>query len=360
MKLHGRRRHRAADAGRRDRRGLRARGARRPHDRHRRQPEAGEADGHRVERHGAGRQPRRRQADAGRLRSGHRRRAPGSRVDGDRLVTAISPVQDVFAADLDDVVARAQQAAGVDRRPVHPRAGDAARSRCRDRAVSGGSGRRVPCVRAIGDPPASGRRRRWPARRCRRRARRAGAVRRAARRTGDRGDRPRLSLRLLARETSSGRFSRAGRHWRVETGSAGRSSTRAKPRTTRSTSCAALARAPSAASFTVLPAIPAMARRALDSASSFRLAGIVTFPRAEELRDVARMMPADRLLIETDAPYLAPVPHRGKAQRAGVRGPGCGGHRRACGRSPPAELRLDGVTEFRSAVLVQMSSVQTA
>ncbi|MEX2009409.1 MAG: TatD family hydrolase [Dongiaceae bacterium] len=42
------------------------------------------------------------------------------------------------------------------------------------------------------------------------------------------------------------------------------------------------------------------------------LSGIVTFKNADELRAIARDLPADRLLIETDAPYLAPVPHRGK------------------------------------------------
>jgi TatD DNase family protein len=40
--------------------------------------------------------------------------------------------------------------------------------------------------------------------------------------------------------------------------------------------------------------------------------GILTFNRAEELREIARDMPADRILVETDAPYLAPVPYRGK------------------------------------------------
>lgn len=40
--------------------------------------------------------------------------------------------------------------------------------------------------------------------------------------------------------------------------------------------------------------------------------GILTFPRSAELRDIARDVPADRLLVETDAPYLAPVPFRGK------------------------------------------------
>ena len=70
----GGRRHRAADARRRHRRSVRAGGARRPDGRHRVQPEAREADGHRVERDGARGQPRRRQADARRLRGAARRR----------------------------------------------------------------------------------------------------------------------------------------------------------------------------------------------------------------------------------------------------------------------------------------------
>jgi TatD DNase family protein len=54
------------------------------------------------------------------------------------------------------------------------------------------------------------------------------------------------------------------------------------------------------------------ARLALDLGFFISLAGIVTFPKSEGLRDVARFVPEDRLLVETDAPYLAPVPHRGK------------------------------------------------
>jgi len=54
-----------------------------------------------------------------------------------------------------------------------------------------------------------------------------------------------------------------------------------------------------------------VARRALDAGYYLSLAGIVTFPRALELQEVARLVPLDRLLIETDSPYLAPVPHRG-------------------------------------------------
>jgi TatD DNase family protein len=42
------------------------------------------------------------------------------------------------------------------------------------------------------------------------------------------------------------------------------------------------------------------------------ISGIVTFRNADALRDIARTIPDDRLLIETDSPYLAPVPHRGK------------------------------------------------
>jgi TatD DNase family protein len=53
------------------------------------------------------------------------------------------------------------------------------------------------------------------------------------------------------------------------------------------------------------------ARLALDLGFFISLAGIVTFPKSEALRDVARLVPEDRLLVETDAPYLAPVPHRG-------------------------------------------------
>ena len=64
----GRHRHRSADDRRWHRRGLRTGSARRPIDRHRRQPAAGQADGHRVERDGARRQPRRRQAGARQLR----------------------------------------------------------------------------------------------------------------------------------------------------------------------------------------------------------------------------------------------------------------------------------------------------
>ncbi|BDX20410.1 TatD family hydrolase [Halopseudomonas aestusnigri] len=56
-----------------------------------------------------------------------------------------------------------------------------------------------------------------------------------------------------------------------------------------------------------------MARAALDMGYYISLSGMVTFRNADALREVARQVPADRLLVETDSPYLAPVPHRGKS-----------------------------------------------
>lgn len=55
-----------------------------------------------------------------------------------------------------------------------------------------------------------------------------------------------------------------------------------------------------------------VARAALDLGLYISFSGIVTFKNAEELREVARRVPLDRILVETDAPYLAPHPHRGK------------------------------------------------
>ena len=57
---------------------------------------------------------------------------------------------------------------------------------------------------------------------------------------------------------------------------------------------------------------PAEAREALDLGFNLSFGGVLTFPKAEPVREAARLTPPDRLLVETDAPYLAPVPHRGK------------------------------------------------
>lgn len=62
---------------------------------------------------------------------------------------------------------------------------------------------------------------------------------------------------------------------------------------------------------------PVEARRGLDLGAYLSFSGIVTFKKAEEVRAAAAMCPLDRLLVETDSPYLAPVPNRGKPNRPG-------------------------------------------
>ena len=61
----------------------------------------------------------------------------------------------------------------------------------------------------------------------------------------------------------------------------------------------------------------AVARAAMDLGFYISFSGIVTFKNARELQEVARLVPLDRLLIETDSPYLAPVPYRGKINEPG-------------------------------------------
>jgi len=55
-----------------------------------------------------------------------------------------------------------------------------------------------------------------------------------------------------------------------------------------------------------------LARRALDLGFHISFSGVVAFPKAEGIREVARQTPRERILVETDAPYLAPPPHRGR------------------------------------------------
>lgn len=54
------------------------------------------------------------------------------------------------------------------------------------------------------------------------------------------------------------------------------------------------------------------ARRGLDLGFMISFAGNITFPKAQNIRDAAQVVPLDRMLIETDSPYLAPIPHRGQ------------------------------------------------
>lgn len=59
------------------------------------------------------------------------------------------------------------------------------------------------------------------------------------------------------------------------------------------------------------------ARKSLDIGLYISLSGIVTFKNASDIQDVAKWLPADRILVETDAPFLAPVPHRGRTGEPG-------------------------------------------
>jgi TatD DNase family protein len=57
---------------------------------------------------------------------------------------------------------------------------------------------------------------------------------------------------------------------------------------------------------------PEFARRCLDRGAHLSFAGTVTFKNAQTLRDALAIMPLDRVLVETDAPYLTPTPYRGR------------------------------------------------
>ncbi len=61
----------------------------------------------------------------------------------------------------------------------------------------------------------------------------------------------------------------------------------------------------------------AVAEAALEMGFYISFSGIVTFKNAKELKDVAQRVPLDRMLVETDAPFLAPVPHRGRTNQPG-------------------------------------------
>jgi TatD DNase family protein len=58
-----------------------------------------------------------------------------------------------------------------------------------------------------------------------------------------------------------------------------------------------------------------IARAALEQGFHISFSGIVTFKNAQALKEVARQVPMERMLIETDSPYLAPVPYRGKTNQ---------------------------------------------
>lgn len=97
-----------------------------------------------------------------------------------------------------------------------------------------------------------------------------------------------------------------------------------------------------------------MARQALDMGMYISFSGIVTFRNADTLREVAKQVPDDRFLIETDAPYLAPVPHRGKQNH-----PGWVGHVAEC----LAEVRgssLEQIAELSKRNYLSLFNTESA
>jgi TatD DNase family protein len=84
------------------------------------------------------------------------------------------------------------------------------------------------------------------------------------------------------------------------------------------------------------------ARAYLDSGFYLSFSGIITFKNAEALREVVRKVPLDRMLVETDSPYLTPVPHRGK-------------------RNEPANVRLvaEAVAKIKTIPLEDVADVTT-
>ncbi len=143
-----------------------------------------------------------------------------------------------------------------------------------------------------------------------------------------RRDRPRLSLRLLAAATSQQAVFTAQVAVARDAGSADRDPhARGDARHVRHPAQRRQGRSVRGV-FHCFTGDVAMARTALDLGFHISIAGIVTFPRSAEIREVAAFVPADRLLIETDSPYLAPGAEPRQTQRAGVRRPGARDGRR--------------------------------
>lgn len=86
----------------------------------------------------------------------------------------------------------------------------------------------------------------------------------------------------------------------------------------------------------------AFAARALDLGFYLSFSGITTFKKAEAVRDVAAWAPADRILVETDAPFLAPVPYRGKPNEPGF-----------------VRFTAEAVAELRGIPSVQLAELTT-
>lgn len=97
---------------------------------------------------------------------------------------------------------------------------------------------------------------------------------------------------------------------------------------------------------------PDEARRALDVGAYLSFSGIVTFPKADDVRAAAALCPDDRLLVETDSPYLTPVPHRGQPNRPAF--VPLVGAAIAAVRAEPVEI-IEGLTWTNAETLFELS-----
>ena len=161
------------------------------------------------------------------------------------------------------------------------------------------------------------------------------------------------------RDVQQRRCSRRSSRWRVELDLPVVIHTR-EATTTRSRSCARPATGVRGV-FHCFTGDAAMARRALDL-------GFLPLVRRDrhvsegrrDLRDAARIVPADRLLVETDSPFLAPVPHRGKRNEPAYVARVAGGARRAFAATPRAALDRAGRRAISSGSLDGSAVIQLA
>jgi len=107
------------------------------------------------------------------------------------------------------------------------------------------------------------------------------------------------------------------------------------------------ARGPFAAILHCFSSGEALARTGLDLGVTISFSGILTFKRSEEIRRIASLVPPDRLLVETDAPYLAPEPHRGKRNEPAYVALTCAALARVHGVAPDEMAAITSANFFR-------------
>jgi len=90
-----------------------------------------------------------------------------------------------------------------------------------------------------------------------------------------------------------------------------------------------------------------MARELIDRGHYLGLSGMITFPKADNVREVIPILPPDRCLVETDTPYLAPIPYRGKPNRPAYVVEIAGRFEQETGETPEQVWQQTGENFFR-------------